>query len=59
MHGVTPATAFVKGKERFLIFFNHTTGDLITGDKFQQGTVTNFLATNKWGSKANIAKWSK
>jgi len=51
-HGVTPTTAFKN--DRYLVCFNQTTGDLITGDKQRRGTINKFDQTNKIGSK-----WSK
>lgn len=56
-HGVTPTTVFKNG--RYLVCFNQTTGDLITGDKQRRGTVNKFDQTNKIGSKKWIDKWSK
>ena len=56
-HGVTPTTAFKNN--RYLVCFNQTTGDLITGDKQRRGTINKFDQTNKIGSKKWIDKWSK
>jgi hypothetical protein len=56
-HGVTPTTAFKN--DRYLVCFNQTTGDLITGDKQRRGTTNKFDQTNKIGSKKWIDKWSK
>ena len=56
-HGVTPTTAFKN--DRYLVCFNQTTGDLITGDKQRRGTINKFDQTNKIGSKKWIDKWSK
>lgn len=56
-HGVTPTTAFKNDK--YLVHFNQTTGDLITGDKQRRGTINKFNQTNKIGSKKWIDKWSK
>jgi phage-related tail protein len=56
-HGVTPTTAFKNG--RYLVCFNQTTRDLITGDKQRRGTINKFDQTNKIGSKKWIDKWSK
>lgn len=56
-HGVTPTTAFKN--DRYLVCFNQTTGDLITGDKQRRGTIDKFDQTNKIGSKKWIDKWSK
>ena len=55
--GVTPTTAFKN--DRYLVCFNQTTGDLITGDKQRRGTINKFDQTNKIGSKKWIDKWSK
>ena len=55
-HGVTPTTAFKN--DRYLVCFNQTTGDLITGDKQRRGTINKFDQTNKIGSKKWIDKWS-
>lgn len=48
-HGVTSTTAFKN--DRYLVCFNQTTGDLITGDKQRRGTINKFDQTNKIGSK--------
>lgn len=56
-NGVTPTTAFKN--DRYLVCFNQTTGDLITGDKQRRGTINKFDQTNKIGSKKWIDKWSK
>lgn len=56
-HGVSPTTTFKNGD--YLVAFNQTTGDLITGDKQRGGTTKKFLQTNKLGSKEWIDKWSK
>ena len=48
-HGVTPTTAFKN--DRYLVCFNQTTGDLITGDKQRRGTINKFDQTNKIGNK--------
>lgn len=56
-HGITPTTVFRNG--RYLVCFNQTTGDLITGDKQRVGKVKNFNRTNKLGSKKWIEKRSK
>ena len=56
-HGVTPTTAFKN--DRYLVCFNQTTGNLITGDKQRRGTINKFDQTNKIGSQKWINKWSK
>ena len=56
-HGVEPSTVFKN--DRYLVCFNQTSGDLITGDKQRRGTVNQFKKTNKIGSKKWIDKWSK
>ena len=55
--GLTPTTTFKN--DRYLVCFNQTTGDLITGDKQRRGTINKFDQTNKIGSKKWIDKWSK
>jgi len=56
-HGVTPTTVFKN--DRYIICFNKTTGDLITGDKQRQKKVDKFDKTNQLGSNKWINKWSK
>lgn len=56
-HGITPATTFQN--DNYLVSFNQTTGDLITGDKQRRGTIIKFNQTNKIGSQRWIDKWSK
>ena len=56
-YGVMPTTAFKN--DRYLVYFNHTIGDLITGDKQIRETINKFNQTNKIGSKKWINKWSK
>ena len=52
-----PTTAFKN--DRYLVYFNHTIGDLITGDKQIRETINKFNQTNKIGSKKWINKWLK
>ena len=56
-HGVEGTTVFQNG--RYLVCFNQTTGDLITGDKQRVGTIRKFNETNRIGSQKWIDKWSK
>lgn len=56
-HGITPATTFQN--DNYLVSFNQTTGDLITGDKQLRGTIIKFNQTNKIGSQRWMDKWSK
>ena len=56
-HGVERTTVFKN--DRYLICFNQTTGDLITGDKQRRGTIRKFTETNRIGSQKWIDKWSK
>ena len=56
-HGVTPTTVFYNG--RYIVAFNQTNGDLITGNKQRAGTVRKFLETNRLGGNKWIEKWSK
>jgi hypothetical protein len=55
--GVTPTTVFQN--DRYLVCFNQTTGDLITGDKQRAGTIRKFNETNRIGGQKWINKWSK
>ena len=59
-HGVTPTTVFYNEEDRYIIAFNQTTGDLITGDKQRPKAVKNFVAENilgiQNGLKNNIIK---
>ena len=48
-HGVTPTTVFKN--DRYLICFNQTSKDLITGDKQRLQTIAKFDITNKIGSQ--------
>ncbi len=43
-HGVTPTIVFQN--DRYLVCFNQTTGDLITGDKQRVGIIRKFNETN-------------
>jgi hypothetical protein len=56
-HGVERTTVFKNG--RYLVCFNQTTGDLITGDKQRPGTIRKFNETNRIGGQKWIDKWSK
>jgi hypothetical protein len=56
-HGVIRSVTFQNG--RYLICFNATTKDLITGDKQRVGTIRKFNETNRIGSQQWIDKWSK
>ena len=56
-HGMEGTTVFQNG--RYLVCFNQTTGDLITGDKQRAGTIRKFNETNRIGSQRWIDKWSK
>lgn len=58
-HGITPATVFYNKEGRYIIVFNQTNGDLITGDKQRRTSFDNFESKNILGSKKWIAKWSK
>jgi hypothetical protein len=44
---------------RYLVCFNQTTGDLITGDKQREGTIRKFNETDRIGGQKWIDKWSK
>ena len=56
-HGIEGTTVFQN--DRYLVCFNQTTGDLITGDKQRPGTIRKFNETNRIGSQKWIDKWSK
>ena len=56
-HGMEGTTVFQNG--RYLVCFNQTTADLITGDKQRAGTIRKFNETNRIGSQKWIDKWSK
>lgn len=56
-HGVTETTVFKN--EIYLVCFNQTTVDLITGDKQRRRTIRKFDKTNKIESQKWINKWSK
>lgn len=56
-HGVERTTVFKN--DRYLVCFNQTTGDLITGDKQRPGTIRKFNETNRIGGQKWIDKWSK
>jgi hypothetical protein len=56
-HGMEGTTVFQN--DRYLVCFNQTTGDLITGDKQRPGTIRKFNETNRIGSQKWIDKWSK
>ena len=56
-HGVEGTTVFQN--DRYLVCFNQTTGDLITGDKQRTGNIRKFNETNRIGSQTWIDKWSK
>ena len=56
-HGMEGTTVFQN--DRYIICFNQTTGDLITGDKQRRGTVRKFNETNRIGSQKWIDKWCK
>lgn len=56
-HGVEGTTVFQS--DRYLVCFNQTTGDLITGDKQRKGSIRKFNETNRIGSQKWIDKWSK
>ena len=56
-HGMEGTTVFQNG--RYLVCFNQTTADLITGDKQRAGTIRKFNETNRIGSQRWIDKWSK
>ena len=58
-HGVTPVTVFCNEEGRYIIAFNQTNGDLITGDKQRPAAIRKFEETNTLGSKRWIEKWSK
>ena len=48
---ITPATVFYNKEGRYIIAFNQTNGDLITGDKQRRASIDKFLETNTIGSK--------
>jgi hypothetical protein len=56
-HGMERTTVFQN--DRYLVCFNQTTGDLITGDKQRPGTIRKFNETNRIGSQKWIEKWYK
>jgi hypothetical protein len=56
-HGVEGITVFQNG--RYLVCFNQTTADLITGDKQREGTIRKFNETDRIGGQKWIDKWSK
>lgn len=56
-HGVTRSVPFQNG--RYLICFNDTTKDLITGKKQRVETIEKFNQTNRVGGQKWIDKWSK
>ena len=56
-HSVSKSVTFQNG--RYLICFNGTTKDLITGDKQREETMRKFNQTNRIGSQEWIDKWSK
>ena len=56
-HGMERTTVFQN--DRYLVCFNQTTSDLITGDKQRAGTVRKFNETHRIGSQKWIDKWSK
>ena len=56
-YGVERTTVFKN--DRYLVCFNQTTGDLITGDKQRPGTIRKFNETNRIGGQKWIDKWSK
>lgn len=58
-HGVTPATIFYNKEGRYIIAFNQSNGDLITGYKQRPPAIRKSLETNTLGSIQWIAKWSK
>ena len=58
-HGVTPATVFYNQDDRYIIVFNQTNGDLITGNKQRPLAIRKFVEKNTLGSRQWIAKWSK
>lgn len=55
-YGVTPTTAFKN--DRYLVCFNQTTGDLITGDKQKTPAFNRFKNENYLGGKKWMLKWS-
>jgi hypothetical protein len=56
-HGMQRTTVFQN--DRYLVCFNQTTSDLITGDKQRAGTIKKFNETNRVGGQKWINKWSK
>ena len=52
IHGVEGTTVFQN--DRYFIWFNQTTGDLITGDKQRAGTVRKFNETHRIGSQNGL-----
>ena len=56
-YGVEQATTFHKG--RYLVSFNQSTGDLITGDKRITGSINKFLESNRIGGQKWSLRWSK
>jgi hypothetical protein len=56
-HGMQRTTVFQN--DRYLVCFNQTTSDLITGDKQRAGTIRKFNETNRVGGQKWINKWSK
>ena len=50
--------AIVFQNDRYLICFNETTSDLITGDKQRVETIKKFNATKQIGAQKWIEKWS-
>lgn len=47
---------FLDKEDRYIIAFNQTNGDLITGNTQRRATFDNFVSKNTLGSKNWIAK---
>ena len=57
-NGVRPATVYYNKNQRFIISFDQTTGDLITGDKQRQSAFNRFMTDNTLGGLEWIIKWN-
>ena len=57
INGVRPTTTFQN--DRYVVSFDRTTGDLITGYKQREKAIVKFKKTNKLGNQKWIDKWSK
>ena len=58
INGVTPATVYYNRKEKQIVSFNQTTGDLITGDKQRDPVFRRFINDNTLGGLTWINRWN-